>query len=438
MTFTCQPAGNGGDVQVLPGARVPATYAAATGATGGPRCRALTRSPRSPRVLRGTAAMVAVFSVGVLAVSAPVAQASQRPAARVAASYPYKFSRIAWTGSKAVIAAADSHGDLYYFWQAPGSTTWHRQLVAAATSHLAYSKPSPIAELNGTLYFAAVDGAGDLYYFSKTGTAKWSQVLLGSGGATRYQAPSATAGDADVLISASNTGGDLVTFTHFVYGGTTWTEQTAATGLFGPSSVSTGYDAKDSQYLGLLTAASGGTLYFFWEYLAAPGWNQQTVAVPSSAGHAGPAGGYAGGSVAASNTGIVITAAAAAGGAVAAFTQPIGGTTWTRQPVAISGSYTSPQIAWTGTVNGVSYDVITAASHGGALHYWWKADESSGNWTPETVAANGTNAVYASPGIAITSTSVVITAINTKPGNLMYWSQAFASTAWHKEVVATG
>jgi hypothetical protein len=36
------------------------------------------------------------------------------------------------------------------------------------------------------------------------------------------------------------------------------------------------------------------------------------------------------------------------------------------------------------------------------------------------------------------STSVVITAINTKPGNAMYWSQAFANTPWHKEVVATG
>jgi hypothetical protein len=32
----------------------------------------------------------------------------------------------------------------------------------------------------------------------------------------------------------------------------------------------------------------------------------------------------------------------------------------------------------------------------------------------------------------------VITAINTKPGNAMYWSQAFANTPWHKEVVATG
>lgn len=58
---------------------------------------------------------------------APAAHASQRPTGltKVAAIHPYKFSRIAWTGSDAVIAATDKHGDLYYFWQASGITTWH-------------------------------------------------------------------------------------------------------------------------------------------------------------------------------------------------------------------------------------------------------------------------------------------------------------------------
>lgn len=393
--------------------------------------RALTRL-HAARLPRRSVAGLAALSLGVLAVAAPAAQASQRPGARVAATYPYKFSRISWTGSEAVIAAADSHGDLYYFWQASGSTTWHKQEVAAATSHLAYSSPSQIAELNGALYFAAVDGAGDLYVFTGSGSGAWSKLLLGSGGTAKYQAPSATAADAEVLISAGNTGGGLVIFTHFVYGGTTWTKQTAGTGRFGPSSVGIVYDSLHSEYLGMLTAASGGSLDFFWEYLATPGWNEETVAAPSRAG------GYTGGSVAASGTDIVITAAAATGGTVAAFTQQIGGSTWTGQNVATTGSYASPQIAWTGSINGASYDVITAANDAGALHYWWKADGSAGSWTAETVAANGASAVYANPGIAITSTSVAITAINTKPGDVMAWHQAFTTTAWHKQVVATG
>ena len=67
-----------------------------------------------------------------------------------------------------MIAATDKHGDLYYFWQASGTTTWHKQLVAAGSSALAYSKPW-ITAAGATVYVAAVDGAGDLYYFTKAG-----------------------------------------------------------------------------------------------------------------------------------------------------------------------------------------------------------------------------------------------------------------------------
>jgi hypothetical protein len=104
--------------------------------------------------IRGFAAVVAVVA-GTRAVAAPpTAQAGQRPAGLAgsaasvraatlpATGVPYTVSRIAWTGSKEVIAAADRHGDLYYFWHASGTSTWHKQLVVGATTKLAYSKPS--------------------------------------------------------------------------------------------------------------------------------------------------------------------------------------------------------------------------------------------------------------------------------------------------------
>jgi PQQ-like domain len=223
-------------------------------------------------ILRTGSMSVAALCLGVLALAAPAAQASQRPAPRppAAATYPYNFSRVAWTGSEEVIAATDKHGDLYYFWQASGSTAWHKQLVAGATSLLAYSKPS-ITVAGATVYIAAVDASGDLYYFTKTGTAKWRQVLLSTPGSSRkFQAPSiAVGGDGSVLISVGNTVGQLVNFT-LAPGSSSWAEQTVAFGQFGPSSVTTVFDSYDSQYLGLITASSGGTLYFFWEYLSAP------------------------------------------------------------------------------------------------------------------------------------------------------------------------
>jgi hypothetical protein len=123
---------------------------------------------------------VLALLLGLGAWLAPAAQASPRPAP-AATTYPYKFSRIAWTGSDEVIAATDSHGDLYYFWQAAGTTTWHKQLVASGTNTLVYSKPS-ITAAGTTVYIAAVDTAGDLYYFTKTGTAKWHGLLLSTAG----------------------------------------------------------------------------------------------------------------------------------------------------------------------------------------------------------------------------------------------------------------
>jgi hypothetical protein len=137
---------------------------------------------------------------------------------------------------------------------------------------------------------------------------------------------------------------------------------------------------------------------------------------------------------------LLITAATTSG-AVDAFTQPLGGTGWAERAVAATGGpYPSPQIAWTGRVDGTSdsYDVITAASKAGALDFWWVPDGAATAWTPETVAANGLQAVYATPGISVTSTSVVITAINTKPGSVMYWYQPFGTSPWNGQVVAKG
>jgi hypothetical protein len=401
---------------------------------------ALTRRPHSGRLLRSAAVSAAALSLGVLALAAPAAQANQRPATREqvrapvptaktapsAITYKYTFSRVAWTGSVEVIAATDAHGDLYYFWQASGSTTWHRQLVASG----GYSKPC-ITWTGQDVAIAALDSSGDLFYFTQPGSGTtWASQLVATASSGKYQAPSVTVSPGgQVLISAGNSSGELVSFT-LNPGSTSWSEQTVAFGRFGPSSVATAESA-----LGLITASSGGTLYFWYESLAFPGWSPgQTVASPGSGGS------YTGGSIAASNAYIVI-AAATTTGAVDAFTQLIGGTGWTAQPVSASGGpYASPQVAWTGLVNGTSnsYDVITAANKAGTLDYWWTPDGATTAWNSETVAANGQQAVYAHPGIAATGSSVVITAINTRPGSVTYFYQPFQTNSWNKETVAKG
>jgi hypothetical protein len=266
----------------------------------------------------------------------------------------------------------------------------------------------------------------------QTGAATWASASIASPDPGKYQAPSVTVSTDGAIMISAYTSGQLQSFTQ-APGGVTWTLNTVAYGTFGPSAIATVYDSKSASYLALITVCSGGTLEFFWELRGTGVWNEETVASPTSTGS------YTGGSVTASNTDIVITAANT-DGAVDAFTKPIGGSGWTARTVSTTGGpYASPQAAWTGPVNGgPSYDVITAANSAGTLSYWWVADGSGLAWNPETVASNGTSAVYARPGIAITATSVVITAINTKPGNVMYWYQPFGTNPWHKQTVATG
>ena len=96
------------------------------------------------------------------------------------------------------------------------------------------------------------------------------------------------------------------------------------------------------------------------------------------------------------------------------------------------------RLDWAGSRRPASYDVITAATTAGTLDYWWTPDGSPAAWNPETVAIKGKQAFYANPGFSVTSSSVVITAINTKPGDVIYWHQAFGTKPWPKQVVATG
>jgi hypothetical protein len=382
--------------------------------------------------------------LGVTAWLAPAAQASQRPgrsgpasARPLATLYPYNWSRIAWTGSDTVIAGTDSHGDLYYFWQASGSATWHRQLVAKGGGGFTYKHPS-IAWEGSAVVIAALDASADLVYFGQpSGSSTWNYELVATAASFggQFEAPAITAGDGEVLISTANKSGELVTYSQ-TYNGPNWTEQTVAFGTFGASSIATVYDSLDSSYLGLLTASSGGTLYFWYEYLAEPGWNQQTVAASSSQGS------FTGGSIMASANNLLITAASTAG-SVYAWTQPIGSSGWTKSKVASATSsttYASPQTTWTGFLSGtsVSYDVITATTQAGTLDYWWQADGDAGPWNPETIAKKSTTAVYANPGITVSSTSVAVTAINTKPGDVMYWYQGLGTNPWFKQVVAKG
>ena len=394
------------------------------------------------RMPRSAAGSLVALLLGLGAWAAPAAQATQsaaaagKAAALPQASYKYTFSRIAWTGSRKVIAATDRRHDLYSFWEASSSATWHKQLVAKGGSGTGYSAPS-ITWTGHAVAIAALDASGDLLYFTQhSGSTTWKRSTVAKADGYPYQAPSVTtAGDGSVLISDGDIANRLFSFT-LAPDSSTWIRQWVSIGgLFGPSSITTCYDSIVHAYLGLITATSGGTLYFWWERLDSPGWNQEIIAA------SGPGGSFSGGSVAATNGALLLTTATTTG-SIDLWWQTIGGSAWNQQTVAAAGGgnwYTRPVVTWTGPVLGGSdsYDVLTAATGNGTLYYWWKLDGGS-TWTRELVAKSGPLASYAIPAIAVNAKSVNITAINIKPGDVLFWFQPFGTNPWHRQTVAKG
>jgi hypothetical protein len=392
------------------------------------------------RMPMGATAGLTALVLGLAIWAVPAAQASQHGAAAVKGAVlpqvtgKYTFSRIAWTGSRKVVAAIDSHHDLYSFWEASSSGTWHKQLVAKGRSSSGYSSPS-ITWTGHAVAIAALDASGDLLYFTEhSGSTTWSHKTVAKAHGHPYEAPSVTtAGDGTILISAGNKTKELDSFT-LAPNSSTWVEQgVAGPGNFGPTSITTCYDSKVHAYLGLITASFDTAQYFWWENLDSPGWNQQVLELSEGRG-------FTGGSIAATDGDLLVTAANA--GSIYFWSQPIGGSTWNNQTIASAGggsSYTSPVVTWTGPVLGGpdSYDVVTAVTRKGTLDYWWTLDGGS-TWTREVVAKSGRLASYADPAIVVNAKSVNITAINTKPGDVMFWFQPFDTNPWHRQTVGKG
>ena len=81
------------------------------------------------------AALVAVASAAAMTLASPAAQAA-------VGFRDVPYGTIAWTGSSAVVAETGTNGDLYYWYNPGGNTSWHAQTVATATSKTEYSDAS--------------------------------------------------------------------------------------------------------------------------------------------------------------------------------------------------------------------------------------------------------------------------------------------------------
>jgi hypothetical protein len=349
-------------------------------------------------------------------------------------TYKFTISELAWTGSSTAIAATNTHGDLYYFAEASGSTMWHAQVVAKARAGVSYSKPA-IAWNGSTVYIAAVNKAGALVYFVRSGGAWRSYVQSPAGpGRLTWQTPAITSLPGGGLLMTDGNGARLESWL-LPSGATQWDELLVSDGRYGASSVTTSYDGA-SGYVGVVTAATGGTVYLWQEYLNALTWRKDTVAAPGSQGSFGSA------AVTANGGGIVVAAPASSGAVDSWYpTLAIGGTAWTKQTVTTAADPAShPAISSFERLDRGRHtiDVIAATGRGGQLDFWYQV--GTGTWFAETIAKAGQQAAYGSPTISVNGSAVIVTAVNTKSGNVMFWYQNYAASAsqWHTQLVAKG
>lgn len=252
------------------------------------------------------AAIVAVAATGVMTLAGPAAQAE-------VGFRDVPFGTIAWTGSTAVIAETGTNGDLYYWYDPGGNTSWHGETVATATSKVEYSDASiawtgTYSSSASSVVIAAEGGNGDIYYWwQAAGTTQWHKQTVASSG-PYFSTTIGTTSDSVVIAASDRNGNEQYWYQPF--GATKWTHQKVAAGVdteeFASASIgwtgstvviagdtSSGdifywYNPGGDTSIGATSGAtvisgidntdSPGTVDYYYQNFGTSPWNAQTIA----------------------------------------------------------------------------------------------------------------------------------------------------------------
>jgi len=236
----------------------------------------------------------------------------------------YSEPTMAWTGDAVIITAADSFGNLDYWWQKKQTLTWNPQHVAQAAldGGIVYTNPA-IAWAGDSVAIAVADTAGSLNYWWQTkDRIPWNKKIID----TARQPAIAGAPNNGAIIAAVDPEGlrywQRIDEEQFSKPSTvaTWSPSQPAIAWTGGAVVITAVD-------------SAGNLMYWWQPKGGSGWYQQQVANAS------------------------------------------------KDRV----KYSSPAIAWTGGAVVIAAKSFNTRGYLHAINYWWQA-EGTGGWNPQTVA----------------------------------------------------
>lgn len=286
----------------------------------------------------------------------------------------YGEPTMAWTGDAVLIAAADTFGNLDYWWQAKQTTTWHVQHIAAAASDggIVYTKPA-IAWAGDSVAIAVADTAGSLNYWWQTkNRVPWNRRIIDTAQQPAIVGPP---GNGAVMAAVDSAG---LRYWHRIAEEQFSTPSTVASfsqGTFSQPAIT--WTDKNA----VITAVDKpGSLHYWWG--SENKWNPQVVA--SAVGAVG----YSQPSIAWADGAVVITAVDSAGN-LKYWWQSEGSSAWHQQEVADANTdrvkYSAPAIAWTGGAVVIAAKSFNTRGYLHAINYWWQAKGSS-VWNPQTVA----------------------------------------------------
>jgi hypothetical protein len=181
----------------------------------------------------------------------------------------------------------------------------------------------------------------------------------------------------------------------------------------------------------LLTAQvdTNGNLYAYAQTPGSPSWTREKVETAAANGGLD----FFEPWIVATNTAVQIVAIDARGN-IYFWQQADGASTWSAPQLVANVGFTNitfvaPRIAWTGVPGHPGTNsVITDADAAGNVLFFFQ--NSSGGWTPETVAkASAQNAYYA-PAVTATNTGIVIVAYGTDGGFFSFFQPYGSSAPW--------
>jgi hypothetical protein len=373
--------------------------------------------------------------LGLLAWAAPAAHAAEAaaPAAAAAAHITrpqtgtgYTWSKLTQTGSDTGIAATNVNGGLYYFWQAAGRPKWHQETVASPDTGPGYDYYTPAVVSVGSsgVGITAVDYYGNLdYWWQAAGTSTWTYDQVAAANDFQYTTPSIAVTSYGVVISAGYSFGDLVFFYEY-WGNPRWNPEVVASQPCCSVTYSDSSIAVNSDGIGITDNVNGDIDYWFQPDNSSD-WTEQQVTT-SVAGTV---------SMAVYGDDMVITGAVPSAysdaNTVWYWTQ-VPGSGWVANTLSSDGvsEYTDPQIS------ADSDSMIITASDGGGGVACWSAEGVGSQWVATQVVSGNRSTDDVNPSVVFTGSSAVVSAVNWDNGNLISWSQPFGSSTWAKRVVA--